>query len=133
MFQGTFSRNDLEGVITLDELTKLETRLQQLGEPTPTPTAIARAVGRFNRYTSRYLLDLDDAKQHIGNLVVYFLFKRLGQVPPARQKDRDDTMDELTAYRDGKFPDAPLDPATTPAQVAPAGGRYGSKKPFSTR
>ena len=133
MYQGTFTRDDLGGVITNDDLAKLETRLQSQGEPTPTPTAIARAVATFNRYAAKYLVDDDLAKRLIGGITVYYLYERLGQVLPLRQKVYDDAMTELRAIRDGKFPDMALDGQAAPTEVAPAPGRYGSRRGFHTR
>lgn len=133
MYQGTFTRDDLGGVINSNDLTTVETRLTTLGEPTPTPTAIARAVATFNRYAAKYLVDDDLAKRLIGGIAVYYLYERLGQVPPLRQKVYDDAMTELRAIRDGKFPDMALDGGAPPTESAPAPGRYGGKRSFRTR
>lgn len=133
MYQGTFQRSDLGGVITNDELTKLETRLLQQNEPTPTPTNIARAVGIFNDHTAKYLVEIDRANRLIGALVVYLLYFRLGAVPPTRLNAYNDAMTELRGIRDGKFPDMPLDGNVAPTQTAPAPGRYGGRRPFHTR
>ena len=133
MYQGTFTRDDLAGVITNDDLGKLETRLQQQGEPAPTPANIARAVGTFNDHTAKYLVETDRANRLIGTLVVYYLYFRLGAVPPIRATAYNDALTELRGIRDGKFPDMPLDGDTTPTQSAPAPGRYGGRRPFHTR
>ena len=132
MYQGTFTRDDLAGVITNDDLGKVETRLQQ-GEPTPTPSNIARAVGTFNDHTAKYVVEIDRANRLIGTLVVYYLYFRLGAVPPIRVTAYNDAMTELRGIRDGKFPDMPLDGNTTVAESAPAPGRFGSRRPFHTR
>ena len=133
MYQGTFQVSDLEGVISNDDLSKVENRLLQQGETTPVPTNISRAVATFNDHTAKYLVAQDRANRLIGTLVVYYLYARLGQVPPIRATAYNDSMTELRAIRDGKFPDMPLDGDTTPAVSAPAPGRYGSRRPFHTR
>ena len=133
MYQGTFERTDLGGVITNDELAKLETRLIQAGEPTPVPANIQRAVGTFNDHTAKYLVEQDRANRLIGTIAVYFLYFRLGAMQPIRQTAYNDAMTELRAIRDGKFPDMPLDGNTTPAESAPAPGRYGGRRRFHTR
>lgn len=133
MYHGTFERADLAGVITNDDLGKLETRLQQQGEPTPTPMAISRAVATFNRYAAKYLVDDDLAKRLIGAVAVYYLYERLGAVPPLRQKVYDDAMTEMRAIRDGKFPDMALDGVVAPTVSSPAPGRYGSQRRFETQ
>ena len=90
-------------------------------------------MGTFNDHPAKYVVEQDRANRLIGALVVYYLYFRLGQVPPIRATAYNDAMTELRAIRDGKFSDMPLDGNAAPTVSAPAPGPFGGHRRFHTR
>ena len=126
-----FARTDLLVDISDKELTPITTKLVELGDPDPITSTITESQAEMERFIHRY--EVDDAwqKKLLRALVLWELYKRLGNIPEKRQKAYDEAKKTLREIRDGKFPDVPLK-QTPPEDISAARGRSGSDTRIAT-
>jgi len=120
-----FAEQDLLPDISQEELDGIAKELVTGGDPGPIATAITEQTQKVEDYTLRYAVPADRFNRLLRPLVLWELYKRLGEIPKKRQTAYDEAMKELRDIRDGKFPALALeDPA--PEGLPEGQGNWGS-------
>lgn len=110
-----------------EELEQIRDGLENLGLPDAITNACVSRDRQVRDWTARYTVPEDTLKRLWNALVIWELYTNLnGEIPSNRQKAYDEAVLELTAIRDGKFPQYPL-AATQPAGFDQSGSDWGSE------
>lgn len=124
-----FAETDLN--VSQAEIDGLKAALANTGTANAFTNAMAEAEAKVCDWTVRYTVPEDTLRRLWRALALYAVNALVGPMPPYRKEAYEEAMKELTAIRDGKFPQYPL--VTEADSAPPIIGAWGSQTKVTTQ
>jgi len=119
-----FTESDL--TISQAEIDDLKDALANTGQPNAFAQTIPEREIQVRNWTAAYNVPEETLMRLWRPLVLFHIYGLVGPIPAYRKSAYDEAMAELTAIRDGKFPQYAL-ADTQPGQLATGEAKFGSR------